>query len=55
MSSEEFIAARRWVRRSTWQLAMTAVLTQPGRFLHFSAARRLENHWPPINGGTEGN
>jgi hypothetical protein len=55
MSSDEFIAARRWVRRSTSEFGHDRSLTQPGRVLRFRAARRLDNRWPPINNGTEGN
>jgi hypothetical protein len=54
MSSEEFIAARRWVRRSTWQFGHDSSPHPSRTFPPLQAARRLDNRWALTN-GTEGN
>jgi hypothetical protein len=54
MSSDESIAARRWVRRSTSGFGHDSSPHPSRRFPPPQAARCLDNRWPPINNGTEG-
>ena len=55
MSSDESIVARRWVRRSMWQFGHDRSPHPSRTCPPLQAAWRLENRWPPISNGTEGN